>query len=129
MLHAVSAPVFKSIALAGLVLGLGAVASSRSPSPVTHRLALHAPSRPQDVYLSLFRHGDVNVRFESGKLESFRHKVYGTLDGCRWVGIETLTLRDDRSFDYDYREQILSCEPDAEVWIKTPRKGIVTVED
>ena len=55
-----------------------------------------------------------------------RAQVY---DGCRWLGVETLIPRDERSFDYDYSEYILSCEPGATPARKTPRKGLVTIED
>ncbi|HSK02239.1 MAG TPA: hypothetical protein VK932_13395 [Kofleriaceae bacterium] len=130
MQFALTTPVYKSIALAGLVLGLGVAAKSLAPEPVTHRLRLHAVDRPNTIYMTVFRHGDIRVRFDEGKLHPITFKVRATVsDGCRWLGIEKLVPRDDRSFNYDYSERILSCEPGATPYIKTPRKGIVTVED
>jgi hypothetical protein len=130
MQHALTAPVFKSIALAGLALGLGVAASSLSPERVTHRLALHAVDAPDAIYLSVFRNGDIRVRFDGDEIHAITFKTYATVfDGCRWLGIEKLVPRDERSFDYDYSERILSCEPGATPTRKTPRKGIVTVED
>lgn len=132
MQHALVAPVFKSIALAGLALGLGAAASSLSspPEPVTHRLRLHACDKPNAVYLSVFRHGDIRVRFRGNSLHPITFETRAQVfDGCRWLGVETLTPRDGRSFHYDYSERILSCRPGATPTDKTPRKGLVTVED
>jgi len=130
MQFALTTPVFKSIALAGLALGLGVAASSLSPERVTYRLSLHAVDVPGEVYLSVFRDGDIRVRFLGDKIHPITFKVRGSVsDGCRWLGIETLTPRDDRSFDYSYDERILSCDPDATPWYRTPRQGIVTVED
>jgi hypothetical protein len=126
-----TAPVFKSIALAGLVIGLGAAAASSSPAaPVTYRLALHAADAPDSVYLTVFRHGDIQLQFRGGAIHPITFRTYASVfDGCRWVGVEKLVPRDARSFDYDYREQILSCEPGATPTNKTPRTGIVTIED
>ena len=130
MQFALTTPVFKSIAVAGLALGLGVAATSLTPDRVTHRLKLHADNDPSHVYISVFRNGDIRVRFAEDHIHPVTFKVRATLpDGCRWLGIETLTPRDARSFDYEYSERLLSCEPGAEPWRKTPRKGIVTVED
>jgi len=130
MQHALTAPVFKSIALAGLALGLGAAASSLSPERVTHRLALHAVDKPNEIYLTVFRHGDIRVRFDGEEIHPLMFETRAfVFDGCRWLGIERLIPRDARSFDYDYSERILGCEPGATPTRKTPRKGIVTVED
>jgi hypothetical protein len=135
MLQALSAPMFKSIALAGLGLGLGIAAVASSPSHgsagrVTYRLALHAVERPNEVYLTAFRNGDIRLTFDGGKIHAVTLKTYASVsDGCRWLGVERLTPIDHRSFRYDYSEQILDCDADAEPARKTPRQGIVTVED
>jgi hypothetical protein len=131
MLSALTTPVFKSIALAGLALGVAAAAASYgSTEPVTHQLRLHAVDEPNAIYLSVFRNGDIRVRFDAGEIQPLTFKVRASIsDGCRWLGIETLTPRDERSFDYEYSERILSCEPGATPARKTPRKGTVTVED
>jgi hypothetical protein len=127
---ALSAPVLKSIAVAGLALGLSVAASSRAPARVTHRLALHAVDAPDAIYLTAFRNGDIYMTFEGGKLSARTIKTYASVwDGCRWLGIERMTPRDERSFDYDYSERILECDPGATPTRKTPRQGIVTVED
>lgn len=130
MLHALTTPVFTSIALAGLALGLGAAASSLAPGHSTHRLALHADDEPGAVYLSVFRNGDIRVRFQGDEVHPITFKTRASVsDGCRWLGIETLVPRDGRSFDYAYSERILDCDPDATPCRKTPRKGVVTIED
>ncbi len=130
MQFALTTPVFKSIALAGLVLGLGVAAKSLAPEPATHRLRLHAVDQPNAIYLTVFRRGDIRVRFDGGELHPITFKVRASVsDGCRWLGIERLVPRDERSFYYDYSERILSCEPGATPFVKTPRKGLVTVED
>jgi hypothetical protein len=135
MLQALSTPMFKSIALAGLGLGLGIAAAASSPSRccperVTHRLSLHAIERPNEVYLSAFRNGDIRLTFDGRKLHAVTLKTYASVsDGCRWLGIERLTPRDGRSFHYYYSERMLDCDPDATPARKTPRQGIVTVED
>jgi len=128
MQHALTAPVFKSLALAGLVLGIG-IATGSSPSPEVHRLSLHAVDQPDAVYLTVFRDGDIRVRFDGGELRPITFKTRATVFGCRGVGIETLVPRDERSFDYFYDEKILSCDPDAPPVYKTPRRGIVTISD
>jgi hypothetical protein len=130
MQHALSAPVFKSIAVAGLALGLSVAASSHAPARVTHRLALHAVDDPNAIYLSAFRNGDIYMTFEGGKLSARTIKTYASVwDGCRWLGIERMIPRDGGSFYYDYSERILECDPGATPTNKTPRQGIVTVED
>ena len=50
-------------------------------------------------------------------------------DGCRWLGTETLTPIDSKTFYYDYSETVLECDPGATPFYKTPRTGLVTVED
>ena len=136
MLQALSTPMFKSIALAGLGLGLGIAATAASsssrccPERVTYRLSLQAIERPGEVYLSAFRNGDIRLTFDGGKLHAVTLKTYASVsDGCRWLGIERLTPRDERSFHYDYSERMLDCDPDATPARKTPRQGIVTVEE
>jgi hypothetical protein len=129
MQYALTTPVLKSLAVASALLGLGAAASALTPDHVTHRLRLHAVDNPSHVYLTVFRRGDIRVRFEGKEIIPVTFKTRGRIAGCRWLGIEKLVPRDERSFDYEYSEQILSCQPGATPWIKTPRKGVVTVED
>lgn len=130
MQSALTTPVMKSIALAGLALGLGVAASSLlSPDHVTHRLKLHATDVPGYVYVTVFREGDIRVRFDGDEIYPFKVKTYARYAGCRVLGIETLVPRDARSFDYDYSERILGCDPGSPGLVVTPRKGVVTIED
>ncbi|MBS1123670.1 MAG: hypothetical protein H6Q90_5898, partial [Deltaproteobacteria bacterium] len=97
---------------------------------VTHRLVLHAVDEPNAFYLSAWRDGDVKVQFDSTELQAITFKVRASVyDGCEWLGTETLVPIDANSFAYDYSETILSCAPDAVPLRKTPRTGLVTIED
>lgn len=128
MLHALSTPVLKSFAIGGILLGLGVAA--RLTAPETHRLVLHAPAERGAVYLSAFDDdGEVEVE---GALPRgpfmFEIQARGG-DGCRWLAVETLEPIDGRTYAYGYAEYIVSCEPGATPYRKTPRRGIVTVDD
>jgi hypothetical protein len=133
MQQALTAPVFKSLALAGLAVGLGiaALPSSASSTQVTHRLRLHAEAQPDAVYWTRFSRcsGTLRATFDGPEIHAITFKNRATFYGCRVLATETLVPRDARSFYYDYSEEILECAPDSPVVIKTPRKGIVTVED
>ena len=131
MLQALSTSTFRSIALAGLVLGGTGVAKlATHHCHATHRLHLHAVDAPNAFYLSVFRdHRDVRVTVESGKLEPITFEVRAAVyDGCRWLGTETLEPIDNHSFAYDYSETVLDCDPGAVPLRKTPRTGLVTVD-
>ncbi len=134
MQHAVTTPLFRSVVVGGLLLGLTAfgatMKSSRGPEMVTKRLALHTVVEPTAIYLSAWRKGDVTVQFEKGELRPITFRVRGTIpDGCRWEGTETLIPIDNKTFTYEYSEEILSCPPGTEsTYRKTPRTGLVTVE-
>jgi hypothetical protein len=131
MLHAISVSAVPSIAAAGLALGLGlGLGAEPTPPCVTHRLSLQAVDAPNAVYLTPFRHGDIRVTFQRGEIRPFRIKTTASLsDGCRWVALETFVPRDQRSFHYDYSEHIESCEPGSTPYLKTPRRGIVSIEE
>ncbi len=132
MLQALTAPTFRSIAIAGLALvGAGTthhVLSHHSPT-TTHRLTLHAINEPNAFYLSVFRDGrDVRVTMDEGELRPITFEIRASVyDGCRWLGTETLEPIDEHTFAYDYSETVLDCDPGAMPLRKTPRKGIVTV--
>ena len=133
MQQAVTSPVFRSIAVGGLLLGLAVVApsfASQSTKVSSHRLKLHTITEPNAIYLSAWRNGDVNVQFENGELRPITFRVRATIpDGCRWEGTETLVPIDHRSYTYEYSERILSCPEGTETtYRETPRVGIVTVE-
>jgi hypothetical protein len=126
MLHALSTPVFRSIAVAALLLGTG-IAMRPAAAPPKHRLVLHTTSRPDSIYLSRWMDGDVYMAVDPGKRYTF--ETYAEVsDGCRWVGIETLEPIDATHFAYSYDEEMLSCRPNARPCIKTPRTGIVDIE-
>lgn len=134
--QALTAPVLRSVVLGGALLGLGLAGASlglgtdTSCASVSHRLTLHAAEAPDAVYLSRFRNGDIRISFARGELRTLRFETRATVfDGCRWLGIERLVPRDDRSFYYSYNERILSCRPGATPTTKTPRRGIVTIVD
>lgn len=129
MLHAVSAPLFKTIALGGLLLGTGVVAKvTTNECCSTKRLVLHAPAEANAIYLSAWDQGDVRLRI-TGPLHPITFEVRASVsDGCRWLGIERLEPIDERTYAYDYSEYILECDEGARPARKTPRKGIVTVE-
>ena len=132
-MQAVTTPVFRSVVVGGLLLGLAVVApsfASQQEDLVPRRLVLHTVSEPTAIYLSAWRNGDVNVQLENGELRPITFRVRATIpDGCRWEGTETLVPIDHRTFAYDYSERILSCPAGTEsTYRKTPRVGIVTVE-
>ena len=131
---AVTTPLFRSVVVGGLLLGLAVVApsfASRDSSQVTsHRLVLHTVTEPTAIYLSAWRNGDVNVQFENGELRPITFRVRATIpDGCRWEGTEVLVPIDSKSFTYEYNDRLLSCPDGGEGGYRpTPRVGIVTVE-
>jgi len=131
MQQALTAPIFRSVVLGGLVLSLGAVhVGTTSSNSVTRRLVLHAVEEPNAIYLSAWDEGDVKVTFDAAELHPLTFEMRASVyDGCRWLGTETLVPIDDRSYAYDYSETILSCNKGAVPLRKTPRTGIVTVED
>lgn len=130
MLQAFKAPLLGSIVLGGLVFGLTAVYGARDAEPVTRRLVLHAADQPNAIYLTAFRDKQLTMTFDDGTLRPLRFEVRAKIfDGCRWLGVETLAPIDHGTFAYDYSEFVLACEDGATPAIKTPRKGIVTVED
>ncbi len=131
---AVTTPVFRSVVVGGLLLGLAvfapSFASQDSSQLTSHRLVLHTVSEPSAIYLSAWRNGDVNVQFENGELRPITFRVRATIpDGCRWEGTETLVPIDDRSYTYEYNDRLLSCPDGGEGGYRpTPRVGIVTVD-
>ena len=127
MHHAVEAPRLGTITL-GAALVLVALFEVRPAHPVGHRLALHAPKLAGAVYLSAWRDGDVRVTGTAAGAITFRTRA-SVSDGCRWMGIETLVPIDAHSYRYSYDEAILACDPGAVPCTKTPRTGIVTVEE
>ena len=130
---AVTTPVFRSVVVGGLLLGLAVFApsfASKNSELTSHRLVLHTVSEPSAIYLSAWRNGAVNVQFENGELRPITFRVRATIpDGCRWEGTETLVPIDHKTYTYEYNDRLLSC-PDGGVgeYGPTPRVGIVVVE-
>ena len=129
MQQALTSSLYRSVAVGGLLLALS-VAQFRSKQSHVHHLALHARAQPGALYLTEWRNGNVAVSIEGKRLVPLTFSTFASIDdGCRWQGIETLVPIDDHRYAYAYDEAILDCDPDATPYIKTPRTGIVTVED
>ncbi|MGN6110576.1 MAG: hypothetical protein ACTHU0_36075 [Kofleriaceae bacterium] len=125
---AVTTPLVKSMVLGGVLIGIGAFHAVTQDHGRVRRLALDAPVRPGEVYLSAWRCGDVRLRFESDALRPLTfHTRAQVSDGCEWVGVETLLPLDERTYHYEYSEIVLSCEPGSVPLLKTPRSGRVRV--
>jgi hypothetical protein len=129
MQQALTSSLYRSIAVGGLLLAL-TVAMPRGSKPHMHHLALHAVDQPGALYLTAWRNGRVSVPIKGEKLVPLRFAMVASInDGCRWEGIETLMPIDSHRYAYRYDEEILDCDPGADPYIKTPRTGLVTVED
>ena len=128
MQQALTSSLYRSVAVGGLLLALSVVQFRSKPQ--VHHLALHTVSQPGALYLTAWRHGKVSVSIDGQKLVPLTFETLASVnDGCRWLGTETLLPIDDHRYRYRYEETILDCDADATPYIKTPRTGIVTVED
>ena|SRR6185436_11569463 len=129
MRQALVSPVFRSIAIASVLLAL-AVTGLAANSQHTRRLVLHAVERPGELYISAWSDGPIAVPFSGKELIplTYKTRAYVT-DGCRWLGTETLIPMSDGRYFYDYSETLLGCRPGATPCVKTPRTGIVTIEE
>lgn len=128
MQQALASPLFRSLAIGGLLLAVTVGARATRPHHKRH-LKLHAVDVPGEVYLSAWRNGDVTVPFDGDKLVPLTFNTVALVsDGCRWLGTETLVPSGNGRYAYRYDETILECVPDANPCRKTPRKGLVTVE-
>jgi hypothetical protein len=129
MLQALTSSLCRPVAVGGLLLALTLAYGHSATNHHTRRLVLHTVAEPDSIYLSAWRNGDVvlsdNPRVPSTLIFTTRASVS---DGCRWLGTETLEPI-GRSYLYRYEETILGCDEDAVPYRKTPRTGIVTVED
>ena len=129
MQQALTSSLGRSFAVAVAVAGL-MVAFAPGSKPHKHHLALHAVDQPGALYLTAWRNGTVSVPIKGDKLVPLRFSMKASInDGCRWEGIETLLPIDNHRYFYRYDEEILECEPGADPYLKTPRTGLVTVED
>lgn len=132
MQQALTSSVARAVVIGGLLLA-GSLWLPRGEAARPHRevrLVLHAVSEPDAVYLSWWRDGDVRVELEPGDLPPMVFTVRAWVDdGCHWKGIETLEPIGARRYAYSYQETLLHCRPGATPYYKTPRTGVVTVED
>lgn len=124
-MDALLAPVGRSVALGGLLAAL----AFAHPHHARHRLRLHAEALPRAIYLTVFDHGDLRLSLPEPREQLVFETRALISDGCEWLGIEKLVPIDATRFAYDYSEDILSCEPGATPAIKTPRQGIVTIDE
>jgi hypothetical protein len=126
-MQALTSPVFRSIALGGLLLA--ATAAMVKP-PHMHRLVLHAPVHCGEYYLTAWRHGPVRVPAgDEGDTLTFRTRAELN-DGCRWDSTETLVPIDAKRYAYSYEDHLVSCPPGApSLYVPTPRTGYVDVLD
>jgi hypothetical protein len=131
MQQALTPSVARAVVVGGLLLALSlALSRGHADSHRQVRLVLHAVSEPDAVYLSWWRDGDVRVELEPGELPGMMFTCRAWFDdGCQWKGIETLEPIDARHYAYSYDETLLRCRPGARPYRKTPRTGIVTVEE
>lgn len=128
MQQALTSPVYRAIAIAGLLLALTLSARSRAATPHHDaRLVLHTVWTPGNVYLSWWNDGNVRVELEPGALPPMVFTARAWIDGCHWKATETLDPIDARHYAYRYEETLLRCRPGAVPWRKTPRTGVVTV--
>jgi hypothetical protein len=132
MLHAVSAPVLKLVAVGalGTAAVVGFTPKTCEKGPITQRLSLHAEVLPHAIYLTAFHDGDVTVTLDNDRPHRITFRMRATLDDtCKWEATEILLPLDDKTYSYSYDEVMLSCDPGAEPrYIPTPRTGTVTVE-
>jgi len=127
MLQALTSPVYRAVAVAGLLLALTLSVRGRAATHHEARLVLHTVSQPDAIYLTWWRDGDVRVEIDPGALPPLVFTARGVIDGCHWKGTETLQPIDARHYAYRYTETLLHCRPGVVPWVKTPRTGIVTV--
>jgi hypothetical protein len=129
MQQALTSPVFRSIAVGGVLLGLAISQVGETKSTKERVLVLHARSEPGAVYLTAWLHGPVAMPFEGDELVPLRFTTRASVsDGCRWQATETLVPVGPTRYAYRYDETLLSCEPGSTPYRKTPRTGCVTVE-
>jgi hypothetical protein len=129
MHQALTSPVFRSIAVGGVLLVLAMSQVGETKSTNGRVLVLHARSEAGAVYLTAWRHGPVAVPFEGDALVPLRFTTRASAnDGCRWLAVETLVPVGPTRYAYRYDETLLDCDPGARPYRKTPRTGCVTVE-
>src|SRR5688572_12145070 len=102
-MHALTSPMFRSIALGGLLLA-ATMAMATTSSSRTHRLVLHAPQQCGAFYLTAWSDGDVRVPADDEQHTlTFRTRA-DMNDGCRWQATETLVPISAKRYSYRYEE-------------------------
>ena len=130
MQQALTSSVARAVVVGGLLLALSLALSRGADSHRRVRLVLHAVSEPDAIYVSWWHDGDVRFELEPGELRGMMLTCRAWVeDGCQWKGTEILEPIDARHYAYSYDETLLRCRPGARPYRKTPRTGIVTVED
>jgi hypothetical protein len=130
MQQALTSPVFRSIAVGGVLLVLAISQMGATKSTTNGRvMVLHARAEAGAVYLTAWLYGPVPVPFEGEELVPLTFTTRASVsDGCRWQATETLVPVGPTRYAYRYDETLLDCEPGATPYRKTPRTGCVTVE-
>ncbi len=124
-MQALAVPVLKSTLFAAVAVG----ALAFLPAPhAAHRLILHTQSEPHALYLSQWMEGDLELALDAEHLEPLRFEMRAEVsDGCRWLGVETLTPTGDHRYAYSYADYKLSCEAHSIATIPSQRTGWVEV--
>ena len=140
MLHALTAPLGKTIAVGGLaVLALALAGRPHHEQSHGRRLVLHAEARATATYLTVFQHNELRTADDGKPLSTLVFRNTGNVGStctttretpaCHWVGTERLEPIDEHTYAYSYTEELLGCDDGAEQnCIDTPRTGYVTVE-
>ena len=132
-MHAIEVPLIKMTMVAALGFASFAIPMKRAHHHQhhvqNHLLVLHAPVLEHALYLTAWSNGNFEypVDLDDTQPIHFAMRAHIT-DGCEWLGEETLTPDGEGRFAYTYTETILSCEPDANPALKTPRTGYVTID-
>jgi hypothetical protein len=125
-MQALAVPVLKSTLFAALTVGALAVLPAHHAN---HRLILHTSSEPHALYLSQWMDGDIEMQLDADHLTPLRFEMRAEVsDGCRWLGVETLTPVGEHRFAYTYVDQKLSCAPNPLATIPSQRSGWVEVQ-
>jgi hypothetical protein len=119
------------VALAGsAALAAGVLLLPRDHATSAYRLSLHAPVEANTFYLSVWNEGEVFVGHDGRDRRPVVFTRRGDEhDGCTWLGTERLIPIAPNAYHYSYDETILACRPGARPFRKTPRMGIVTVDE
>jgi len=129
MLQAHVSSAFRSFAIASLLLALSVAGVGAVKSRHTGFWVLHAVAQPNAIYLSIFGQGEEHVAFDGKRgARTFTTTLWAP-DDCQWRSTEKLVPAGERRYYYSYDETLLRCRAGAVPFIKTPRTGVVTLEE